>query len=392
VSGGNALQTCTDNSDCPGGSCEGNCPGGACHGICADDVSAVCVGGSNTDAACTTAVCVAGVSPGLTCTSDANCDDACVGGTNAGDECADAGDCPGGACSNLGTCGAGICTGGASQGAICTMDADCPSSTCTTTDCPGGTCTAQGEPPVQPCPVCVDARFNPITDGSTGTCDLGASQGAACASTNSHGLTIDCAPDDELFLADLPITLDNLTTGQATMVADDDGTFCNFGFCVGGGRAGTACDNTAECEGGTCQKTCQGGLDANGDPLDGLPCQNDDQCAGLTQGVCGQPDPGAFIAVQAGGVLVRRIIESGQPAPAPITVGDVTNAKVGAVFCIPITPSKAINSVDGVPGPGAVALEGTVTVFGRCVGGANDGEYCLAPSDCPSGACGEPPS
>jgi hypothetical protein len=241
---------------------------------------------------------------------------------------------------------------------------------------------------VQACPVCVDDKFNPITDGSTGTCDLGANQGGACSSTNSEGLTIDCPPVGELFLADLPVTLANMTTGQATMVADADGTFCNFGFCEGGGRAGEFCNNSAECDGGTCQKTCQGGLDNNGQPLDGKPCQNDDECAGLTQGYCGQSDPGAFIIGDAGGANIKRIIENGQPAPAPVAVGDVKPSKLGAVFCIPVTPKQEINSAASLPGPGAVALEGTFTVFGKCVGGASAGAYCVDDSECPGGTCG----
>jgi hypothetical protein len=171
-------------------------------------------------------------------------------------------------------------------------------------------------------------------------------------------------------------------------VADADGSFCNFGFCEGGGRAGEFCNNSAECEGGTCQKTCQGGLDNNGLPLDGTPCQNDDQCAGLTNGYCGQNDPGAFIIGDAGGATVRRIIENGQPAPVPVTVGDVKQSKLGAVFCIPVTPKQEINSAGSLPGPGAVALEGTFTVFGKCVGGASAGDYCLDDSECPGGACG----
>jgi hypothetical protein len=35
-----------------------------------------------------------------------------------------------------------------------------------------------------------------------------------------------------------------------------------------------------------------------------------------------------------------------------------------------------------------VALEGTFTVFGKCVGGASAGDYCLDDSECPGGTCG----
>lgn len=366
VGGSKASQACTDGADCPGGSCEGNCPGGTCHGVCADDVTAECVGGSTAGAACTPPVCGTGSNLGVPCTSDTDCDDGLCGSTTTS-----------------------VCTGGVNQGDFCTADTDCPGSSCSATDCPGGTCTAIGRPPVQPCPVCTDVRFNPISDGTSGTCDLGGNRGAPCSSTNSEGLTIDCLPDEDLALVDLPVTLSNLTTRQSAMVADDDGTFCNFGFCLGGERHGETCNNDAECSGGSCYRACQGGLDANGESLDGHPCQNHDDCTGLTQGVCGQPDPGAFIAGKAGNVTVRRIVESGQPAPPPLTVGAVKSSTLAAVFCIPHTSARAINSAHSVPGPGAISLEGALMVFGRCVGGPNDGEYCLGPGDCPAGACGE---
>jgi cysteine-rich repeat protein len=364
--GTNAFKDCTNNGDCPLGICSGNCPGGSCIGLCADDVNAQCVGGANAGMACTVAVCESGGNLGLPCTADGTCSPDSCGLTTTS-----------------------ICNGGANQGAFCDDDGDCPGSTCTTSDCPGsGVCSPGGSTPVQACPVCVDDKFNPITDGSTGKCDLGANPGGACSSTNSEGLTIDCAPRVDQFLDNLPVTLNNMTTGQATMVADADGTFCNFGSCEGGGRAGEPCNNSAECEGGTCHKTCQGGLDANEQPLDGTPCENHNQCRGLTNGYCGQNAPGAFIIGDAGGATVRRIIENGQPAPAPVTVGDVKQSKVGAVFCIPVTSKQEINSAASLPGPGAVAIEGTFTVFGKCAGGASAGDYCLDDSECPGGTCG----
>ncbi len=372
LGGENDGDPCGDDSDCPGstcgapGSCDGNCPGGSCVGLCADDENAQCMGGANAGMACTVAVCESGGNLGLPCTADPICRDGPCGTTTTS-----------------------VCNAGPNQGDFCDDDGDCPGSTCSTSDCPGGTCTAMGNTPVQACPVCVSGKFNPITDGSSGTCDLGANQGGACSSTNSEGMTIDCAPTEEQFLANLPVTLNNMTTGQATMAADADGTFCNFGFCEGGGRAGEFCNNSAECAGGTCHKTCQGGLDTNGLPLHGTPCENHDQCRGLTNGFCGQNAPGAFIIGDAGGgATVRRIIENGQPAPAPVPVGDVKQTKVGAVFCIPVTPKQEINSAASLPGPGAVALEGTFTVFGRCAGGASAGAYCLDDSACPGGTCG----
>ena len=363
--GANAFQDCTDDSDCPGGSCNGNCPGGSCNGLCADDVNAQCVGGANAGMPCTVAVCEGGGSPGLPCTADVNCRPGACGLTTTS-----------------------ICNGGANQGRFCDDDADCPGSTCTASDCPGGACVPGGSTPVQACPACVDDKFNPITDGSTGTCDLGANQGGACSSTNSEGLTIDCPPTDELAVADLPVTINDLTTGQATMMADADGTFCNFGFCEGGGRAGEFCNNSAECDGGTCHKTCQGGLDTNGEPLDGKPCQSDSQCAGLASGSCGQVDPGAFILGDAGGVTVRRIIENGQPASGPLEVGDVTQAKLATVFCMPQIPKAAISSAFSLPGPGTATLNVTFAIFGKCIGGADAGAFCRDASDCPGGTCG----
>jgi hypothetical protein len=345
----NAGQGCEDDTDCPGGSC---------NGLCATDVNAQCDVGANAGMACTVPVCDSGASVGELC---------------------------GSTCPSCGLTTTSICNGGVNQGDLCDDDGDCPGSTCTTSDCPGGTCTATTKP-VQPCPVCVDDKFNPISDGSTGTCDLGANRNGSCSSTNSDGLTIDCAPIVGQELDDLPITLKNMTTGQATMVADADGSFCNFGLCEGGGRPGEDCNNDAECEGGTCHKRCQ---TTENSPFKGNLCENDDQCIGETVGYCGQAESGAFIR-EAGGPTVRRIIENGRPAAAPVAVGDPPKpSTVGAVFCIPVTEDQAINSAGSLPGPGAVSIEGTFTVFGKCVGGsAPPNTYCRNDSDCPGGSCG----
>jgi len=279
-----------------------------------------------------------------------------------GNKCTEDPDCLGG-----GTC-KGICTD--NEQVLCTDDSDCGAGTCTVNDCPGGTCNLTGDT-VEPCPACTDGDFDPITDGSQGTCNLGTRKGQPCWSTNSTGLTIDCLPADDTFLADIGVTLPAITTGTTELTADEDGSFCNFGECVGGENDFDECNNSGDCPGGFCQKLCQvlGGPDQN-DPNNDPSCETDEECiepGQTTWRPCGQSDIGAFILsageedTPVGGAEVRRVVMTGTPAPPPVLIGETKPSRLVATFCIPRTGEQEIDNAGSLPGPGATSLVGTVT-------------------------------
>jgi len=403
---GGPLQNaaCATDADCEGGTCSGicgacsnggapcqddsDCTGGSCIGLCADEAEGEC---DDSGEPCRLkGVCDGPANPGLACDlskGDEDCSGSCVVGGKQR-VCSKDSQCGGGTCEPRDICKKGTCIGGGNAGHLCTDDSDCGGGTCGLfSDCPSGTCEEVGRP-VQPCPTCVDESFNPVTDGA-GTCNLGARKDLPCVSTNSLGLTIDClpigGPEEEVgegnvgtFLADIDVTIPAFTTGKAEMIADADGTFCNFGYCVEGRKDGEECGNSRDCPGGTCQKYCQvlGGPDApigtttvGGEPgtdPDGDPtCETQDDCleAGVTGWrPCGQNNPGAFTGAvdgeRLGGATVRRVIMEGEPAEAPVKIGEIKEAKVVASFCIPRTGDNAIDNAGSLPGPGATSLKG----------------------------------
>jgi cysteine-rich repeat protein len=376
-----------------------------------DLIFSTCRGGTNSGAPCsrqTPSDCVGGICvddvEGQCSTDGESCAvPVCEGGSRQGSPCADDSGCPGGACRR------GVCTD--ASGTLCNTDGDCPLTETCQDDCPAGTCENLGftVDAVQPCPTCVDGSFKPAAatcnggpqDGEpcavdrdcepgacaagVGTCNLGPNEGGACTSTNSDGLTVDCPPFESLFIATVPVTLDQLTTGTATLAAAD-GNFCDFRVCVGGFRDGLGCRDLEDCPRGVaCQLRCQGGSDA------GLACNTSDDCIqGERSGSsCGQRTGGAF----QGGTTVQRILEFGTPAPGPIQIGDVKDSTIAAVFCIPrldtcksesgggsktfcttdadcTVPGEIcvgqndVNNAADLPGPGATSLPGTFQVFG----------------------------
>ncbi|MFN8642673.1 MAG: hypothetical protein U0802_13850 [Candidatus Binatia bacterium] len=113
---------------CTGGLAEGStCAGPAdCPGIC----TLTCAGGSRAGRACTLAT-QAVDCPGSTCNAQPR---ACAGGINSDLACSVDSDCPGSTCA-----APGACAGGARVGKTCTQAADCPGSSCNTgSRCEGG--------------------------------------------------------------------------------------------------------------------------------------------------------------------------------------------------------------------------------------------------------------
>jgi len=64
---------------------------------------------------------------------------------------------------------------------------------------------------------------------------------------------------------------------------------------------------------------------------------------------------GAFSSLD----LARTIVETGTPAGALTTGGLAKTAKLVSIFCIPGTFNTLVDSAANIPGPGAVALQGT---------------------------------
>jgi hypothetical protein len=152
-----------------------------------------------------------------------------------------------------------------------------------------------------PCPKC-----------ENGTCNAGERAGMPCTPVGSLKTTLDCPPTrtNADFQGALPVTLGPLTNGVATMTAAD-GNFCPgqgpgpFGLAGAFGKSsnmGTATEPTARC-----------------------------------------------------------IRETGAP-PGDLTDLNPHPAVLASVFCIPPTQNATVNFAAGLPGPGAIGLNGTARV------------------------------
>jgi hypothetical protein len=208
------------------------------------------------------------------------------------------------------------CVGGTNAGTVCTDN-----STCTG----GGFCSAG----IQTCPLCTG-----------GVCRGGANDGLACTPSDSNEgpqfpTSFDCPPSAGQDIGGLPIGF-ALTTGTVTRTAVASGAqsrdFC--GYCRDSDDT-LAFENPAhKClENGVAVSTCSGTFES-----------------------CEQKANGAF---GPGGGGARTITEIGSPA------GDLSDHQPGhatklvSVFCIPPTFNATVDNAADLPGPGAVALEGT---------------------------------
>jgi hypothetical protein len=252
----------------------------------------------------------------------------------------------------------------------------------------------------QPCPRCSVAVGGAACVGSvaspcTGVCDGSPNQGDTCTTTNPDGLTNGCpAPDVNattsrcyrgannnmtcagpascpggscaLFIGDIPISLNPLTTGTASL-SSAAGTFCpgqgagqagafNTAICRLGTNSGAPCQNntTSEvvdtatcgtdgrCRPGTIPNYCSGGTN------DGAGCVSAADCG--TGGSC----------VRAG-TLAQLIRETGSPATG-LAIGTPRPITLASVFCVGNTTNPLVNANANLPGPGATGLVGTVTL------------------------------
>jgi hypothetical protein len=197
------------------------------------------------------------------------------------------------------------------------------------------------------------------------------------------------------FIGNIPITLNPLTTGTTTK-ANADGLFCTSfpppptppvqqaaaqrgafrtAVCQAGTNSGKPCELNTECPGSTCRSgtlnnicafgTNNGkGCAINANCGSGLPCTGTGQGTCAAGEVCNQTtdvcDGAANSCVKAG-TLVQLIRLAGSEAGA-LTTNVATPIKLASVFCVPVTEAGTVNGNANLPGPGATALVGTITL------------------------------
>jgi hypothetical protein len=230
------------------------------------------------------------------------------------------------------------CSGGTNPGARCGAGG--------TVCLGGGTCVA--DPAVQPCPICnpstlrCNGGFNGM--GSTGVTDTDApcTPGATLVSGPQFPTSHDCTVSSLVFLGDIPIPfeLSTGTTVRKTFSSDTQTrVFC--GYC-------RDADSTLCFEGdpdGSCPSP-HGQLH---------PCFSDDECDQPYE-ACQQRSNGGF---GPNGGSFTTATEIGTPAGSLEDFAPHAGTLSG-IFCIPPTYNSIVDASSDLPGPGAVALAGTL--------------------------------
>jgi hypothetical protein len=231
------------------------------------------------------------------------------------------------------------CVGGTNPGAYCG-----PSPAGLRVCLGGGVCTP--DPDVQPCPIC-----NPSTGkcngGPNGMGSLGVSdtynacaQGSVATPGSAFPTSHDCASPTALFLGDIPIPFE-LSTGTTVRKAFNSATqprvFC--GFC-------RDADDTLCFEG---DPACPGGTNEL------HPCFSDAECEQPFED-CQQRSGGAF---GPNGGSFRTATELGVPSGSLEDFAPHGGTMAG-IFCIPPTFDNIVDASSDLPGPGAVAMPGTL--------------------------------
>ncbi len=180
-SAGSALQVVCQGGANDGVACanDSECPGGTCVSAATENAG----GPATCEAQSDCGRCQGSTSPGKPCRSSGQCDSdpgncdptqhKCVSGANAGAVCTVDSECPGS------TCSVGVCAGGSNFGNVCAVLADCPS-------IPGGTCVGTSG-------LCGGSDdFNPTTDLGwiAPTCPGITAGGAPIALTGVTGNTV----------------------------------------------------------------------------------------------------------------------------------------------------------------------------------------------------------
>lgn len=275
--------------------------------------------------------------------------------------------------------------------------------------------------PAQPCPICAVSVGGAACVGSpaapcAGVCDGSPNQGTVCASKNPDGLSSDCpAPAVSAgnqrcyrganngnscqtatdcpggtcsqFIGNIPVDLNPLTTGTSSL------TPLNTALCTAAGAPYTCCTGAGagNCAGSLCPKQtstqfgafksdiCQTGANS-GKPCSvatavadcgaGVTCRlgtlanycvggtNDGLgCSGLANAVCGTGG-----TCQLAGTLAHLVTETGQPTGA-LAIGAPKAIKLASSFCVDATTNPTVNGNANLPGPGATAVVGTITLL-----------------------------
>jgi len=265
-----------------------------------------------------------------------------------------------------------------------------------------------------PCPTCRVAVGGALCAGTigapcVGVCDGSPNQGAACTSRNLGGVTSDCPSPSAtavqnkcyrgtnngmncaistdcpggfcaVFIGDIAISLNPLTTGTASLTGSFDNAMCTGAgapvacctglgagncnvfcpgqtmtqkgafrsdICTAGANSGKPCTSNANCPGSACRggnliNYCVGGVN------DGLGCAVASQCP---SGTC-----------LRAGTQAQRVQETGVPTGA-LAIGVPKAIKLGSAFCVGATLNPTVNSNANLPGPGATGITGNVTLL-----------------------------
>src|SRR5437667_103579 len=336
-------------------------------------------------AACTgTALTLSGTSP-----TEAG-GNRCAGGSNHHNACTTNADCPGGTCKFLQCTNAGCLFGPplpipnrSHQGAAtssCVINS-ITANAAGTANCSTGSTTGLNVPLSSGIFLDADLMAMRCSGGSTPgancTGSAGPNDGLACtpgdgALGGEYPTSHDCPPPPANNLGALPIAfvLDSGTVSKTSVdLPDQANVFC--GFCKNKSLNTFARRCNGLASGAAC--TCAVGVPCaacSGAPCLPVACTANTDCAAVTGFVsCGQRTSGAFCsgdptsAVNPCSDLARTIVETGAPAGALTTGGPAKPAKLASIFCIPLTFSSLVDSAADLPGPGAVALQGTTQAF-----------------------------
>ncbi len=299
----------------------------------------------------------------------------------------------------------------------------------------------------QPCPVCA-GDTTPRDGVRNGTCSGGAKAGQPCDVSGTNvffgAVSFDCPPLHAANIGNLSIQFDSATTGAtslptngvkctapgftsqdcfcdtcATAAAEScnsnadcpGGATCGGKRCIGGANVGTPCTTASQCPSGSCGRpgqatapnqcddgTCSPDPADPNTPNDGVcaagpfdrfcsvetfrGCASDSDCNPAPSGNCSTCKPNETCVGDFRNCFLNPIVRTGARG--------TQNAVLAATFCIPPVSAAAVNSVSGLPGPGA--LQQPVSIFAsgaQCGNGVLDaGEACDSPNDgaCP-GAC-----
>ncbi len=227
-------------------------------------------------------------------------------------------------------------------------------------------------PGPQPCPLCVKQCVGGSNDqfpcdadsdciggvcGASTVCMGGPNDGLSCTPESidlgdSYRTSHDCPSEPTASLTagigGVPLNL-ALTTGQVTTNAADLSPFASrvfCGFCRDSTGGGSLCFE------GDTDGACPIAIPAAN--LTPVPCDSDADCAdGDTYESCAQRNPGAFSRAAA-----THLSLTGRPAP-PSLPGD---SRLVSSFCVPPTFNGIVDAFTDWPGPGAVMLQGDVSL------------------------------